>query len=78
MTKKQHNQVLVILSAIMFSILLLVPFLFVLGWYILFYGGSMVLVYVFKLGLALLILSTLSWWVGMLGYAVYKLKEEGY
>lgn len=78
MTKKQHDQVLLILSAIMFSILILLPFLFVLGWYILFYGGSMVLVYVFKLGLALLILSTLSWWVGMLGYAVYKLKEEGY
>ena len=76
MTKKQHNQVLVILSAIMFSILLLVPLLFVLGWYILLYGGSMVLVYVFKLGLALLALSTLSWWVGMLVYAVYKLKEE--
>lgn len=76
MTKKQHDQVLVILSAIMFSILLLLPFLFVLGWYILFYGGAMVLVYVFKIGLALLILSTLSWWLGMLVYAVYKLKEE--
>lgn len=74
----KNNKVLVILSAIMFSILLLLPFLFVLGWYILFYGGSMVLIYVFKLGLALLILSTLSWWIGMLGYAVYKLKEEGY
>lgn len=78
MTKKQHNKVLLILSAIMFSILLLVPLLFVLGWYILFYGGSMVLVYVFKLGLALLILSTLSWWVGILGYAAHELRKEGF
>lgn len=78
MTKKQHNKVLVILSAIMFSILLLVPFLFVLGWYILFYGGSMVLVYVFKLGLALLALSTLSFWVGMLVYAAHELRKEGF
>lgn len=78
MTKKQDNQVTLILSYIVLFILLLVPLLFVLGWYILFYGGLMVLVYVFKIGLALLILSTLSWWVGMLGYAVYKLKEEGF
>ena len=78
MTKKQHNKVLLILSAIMFSILLLVPFLFVLGWYILFYGGSIVLVYVFKIGLALLISSTLSWWVGMLVYAAHELMKEGY
>lgn len=78
MIKKQHNQVLVILSAIMFSILLLLPFLFVLGWYILYYGGSMVLVYVFKLGLGILALTTLSFWFGVLGYAAHELKEEGY
>lgn len=78
MTKKQHNKVLLILSTIMFSILLLLPFLFVLGWYILFYGGSMFLVYVFKLGLGLLALSTLSFWVGMLVYAAHELREEGF
>lgn len=78
MTKKQHNKVLVILSAIMFSILLLLPFLFVLGWYILFYGGSMVLIYVFKLGFGILALTTLSFWFIMLGYAVYELKKEGF
>ena len=78
MTKKQHNKVLVILSAIMFSILLLLPFLFVLGWYILFYGGSMVLVYVFKAGLGILALTTLSFWFGVLGYAVYELRKEGF
>ena len=78
MTKKQRNKVLLILSAIMFSILILLPFLFVLGWYILFYGGSMVLVYVFKVGLSILILSTLSWWVGMLVYAAHELRKEGF
>lgn len=78
MTKKQHNKVLVILLSIMFSILLLLPFLFVLGWYILFYGGSMVLVYIFKLGLGILVLTTLSFWFGVLGYAAHELRKEGF
>ena len=78
MTKKQDNQVTVTLSAIVFFILILLPLLFVLGWYILFYGGSMVLVYVFKVGLSILILSTLSWWVGMLVYAAHELMKDGF
>ncbi len=78
MTKNKQDNSVLVLAAIMFSILLLLPFLFVLGWYILFYGGSMVLVYVFKLGLGILALSTLSFWFGVLGYAVYELRKEGF
>ena len=72
MNKNKQDKSVVVLIAIMFSILLLVPFLSVLGWYILYYGGSMVLVYIFKLGLALLWLTTLLFWVGVVIGALRK------
>lgn len=74
MIKPQHNQVIVFLSAIVFSILLLVPFQFVLGWYILFYGGSFVLLSLFKAGLTLLALTTLSFWMVMIVYSIHELR----
>ena len=72
MNKSKQDKSVLVLAAIMFSILLLVPFLSVLGWYILYYGGSMVLVYIFKLGLALLWLTTLLFWVGVVIGALRK------
>lgn len=74
MTKKQHNKIIVILSEIVFAILLLVPFLFVVGWYILFYGGSLALLSVFKVGLTLLALTTLLFWVVMTIYSIHELR----
>lgn len=72
MNKNKQDKSVIVLVVIMFSILLLVPFLSVLGWYILYYGGSMVLVYIFKLGLALLWLTTLLFWVGVVIGALRK------
>lgn len=72
MIKKQQDNSVIVLVFIMFSILLLVPFLSVIGGYILYYGGSMVLVYIFKLGLAILWLNTLLFWVGVLIGALRK------
>ena len=72
MNKNKQDKSVIVLVVIMFSILLLVPFLSVLGWYILYYGGSMVLVSIFKLGLALLWLTTLLFWVGVLVGALRK------
>ena len=72
MNKNKQDKSVIVLVVIMFSILLLVPFLSVLGWYILYYGGSMVLVYIFKLGLALLWLITLLFWVGVVIGALRK------
>lgn len=72
MNKNKQDKSVLVLAAIMFSILLLVPFLSVLGWYILYYGGSMVWVYIFKLGLALLWLTTLLFWVGVVIGALRK------
>ena len=72
MNKNKQDKSVIVLVVIMFSILLLVPFLSVLGWYILYYGGSMVLVYIFKLGLALLWFTTLLFWVGVVIGALRK------
>ena len=71
----KNNKVLVILSAIVFSILLLVPFLMFLGWYILFYGGTLVLVYVFKIGLAVLALITLFFWIGIITNGIMDMRK---
>ena len=72
MTKKKQDKSVMVLAGIMFSILLLVPFLTLIGWYILYYGGSMVLIYIFKLGLGVLWLNTLLFWVGVLVGALRK------
>lgn len=72
----KNNKVLVTLSAIVFTILLLVPFLLLLGWYILFYGGTLVLIAVFKIGLAVLALTTLFFWVGIITAAISDMRER--
>lgn len=71
----KNNKVLVTLSAIVFTILLLVPFLMFLGWYIIFYGGTLVLLYVFKIGLAVLALTTLFFWVGIITAGIMDMRK---
>ena len=71
----KNNKVLVTLSAIVFTILLLIPFLLFLGWYILFYGGTLVLIAVFKVGLSGLALATLFFWVGIITAGISDMRK---
>lgn len=71
----KNNKVLVTLSAIVFTIMLLVPLLMFLGWYILFYGGTSVLIAVFKIGLAVLAVTTLFFWVGIITAGISDMRK---
>ena len=70
-----NNKILLTLSAIVFTILSLVPLLLFLGWYILFYGGTLVLIAVFKIGLAVLALTTLFLWIGIIMAGIIDMRK---
>lgn len=71
----KNNKVLVILSAVMFTVMLLIPFMLFLGWYILFYGGTLVLIALFKAGLSILALTTLFFWVGIITAGISDMRK---
>lgn len=54
----------------------LLPVDMFLGWYLLMYGGSFVMYALFKIGLLLLGLLVLLFWMGFIVSFVYALKER--